>query len=1281
MKSNGSFIATAAWGCLVACIAFLSSSCSSVPVIERVTASRDALCSSTTLSTAPPSPIAPGGQVTLAATASCNGATAEFLFAYQWPSNPSHVVTIQNWSTQASVLWDTAAVPPGNYVVNVYSRTLGNTNSESSASIGSFMIGSVCSAVTLSASPPVPAGGALPLGTQVNLSASATCNGATPEYQFYYIPPGTANYVQIGAAGSWGGASAALSTAGLGSGLYSFYVRARGVGNQASNYESQAYTSNYALGAVCLNAHLSAVPASPQLPGTAITLSASSTCVNGATAQYHFLYKESAETSYHDVQSGYDGSSTVWNTTGLSPSTYQVQVYARGTGNASIAEGYDIANYLISPQLTLSAGGVAKMNIVHRTGASQYTVDAANELKKYLDLITGANFTIVPNGTVSTPGILVGTFENDFATLPLASQLPTATATNWADIDHTYKEAYVVQIAPPSQLWLIGKTDVAVSHAVTRFLQQLGCRWFFQGSNWEVVSTAPGGNLSYSGDPIVDKPAMVYRGLSGLAMSDPSDGPGNVRNGDDEDAWRRRNFLAYAALGNNSLNLAFAQVSWSGASDNAFIPYTNKNPNDPNWFNFGGSTPPDDSTHPPPYNRYGWLTPSNPHKTIEVGNPEVLAKYWTWQTAYVIPASRWTSIDATSVEPGDGYAQIGTQNSISSAPDDGNDSDQMGVLATDVAQRLAASSDPTLNRKYVTMLGGYSHSVPPRAQLAPNVYVAAMDYEGAAIGGFEDFNALLDGWYNKGAKLAVWHNLSFPSGLSNLGNHYSQTISGSSPDYPSDSVALARSFTGYAAHHVTAAVFESTDDFGAHGLGYYLASKLMWNPNADVSSIRQDFFTLAFGPAAQDMRGYYDLLDPKDHPLLFDKDLMSRLYALLASASANAGGDPKVLARINDLKAYMHHNALWWQIYRADHNSQTQMQLVKDLLAWDYRTRWSYMNAFNNDLSIVVPAASQQFGASPDWQTGPEVSWRANGAALSQTEIDAAFTADESYFAPAAPFGPGSPVQVTFTGDPVGVTFPGPSQPLGLNDGSKPVQIALYTSGASTSVSLMVNVGQNSDRTRPAPPAVVTLMDGTNNQVVGTRTVPAGPQGNTAFINVTFTGLKNQTGYIATVNGYGASTWITNPFDTPMAQVLDQVYRANISCPATGLFFYVPKGTLTVQYTWNRGQLTFGGDALAMPIVPHRMWACKGPDYSTCGTQTPSSNLEAISYKGSTSITSYSEPLAVTVPPGDDGKLWYVTGLEASQLWFYNVPNYVSDSPSAMMVPRDVANRDHLALR
>jgi hypothetical protein len=294
-----------------------------------------------------------------------------------------------------------------------------------------------------------------------------------------------------------------------------------------------------------------------------------------------------------------------------------------------------------------------------------------------------------------------------------------------------------------------------------------------------------------------------------------------------------------------------------------------------------------------------------------------------------------------------------------------------------------------------------------------------------------------------------------------------------------------------------------------------------------VDALRSDFFEKAFGAAKTNMQNYYDLFDPKGQPQLVGKDLMAQAYAYLTAATADAGSDSAVIARINDIKCYMHHNALWWQIYRVESNSDAQKQLVRDLLSLDYRIRSSYMAYWDEDLhdaNGAIPAAITQFGAAADWSaTDAGATWRAVSTYPTQDEIDTWFAADTAYFTP------DSVTQLTWSGQPEAVsdfnTMSGATQgaPRRLNGPmGKPYTLALYTPTGTTSLTLSFNVGQSNTATAPASPLTITLTDAVTGASYGTQTVNPGASGSSAYQDVTFSSLPEKTGILAAVNDFGS---------------------------------------------------------------------------------------------------------------------------------------------------------------
>jgi hypothetical protein len=99
------------------------------------------------------------------------------------------------------------------------------------------------------------------------------------------------------------------------------------------------------------------------------------------------------------------------------------------------------------------------------------------------------------------------------------------------------------------------------------------------------------------------------------------------------------------------------------------------------------------------------------------------------------------------------------------------------------------------------------------------------------------------------------------------------------------------------------------------------------------------------------------------------------------------------------------------------------------------------------------------------------------------------------------------------------------------------------------------------------------------------------------------------------------------------------------------LYFYVPKGTKTIQY-YCRGS--------------HSVYPPQGTG------------------RGRTLIPKLPRHIArvneIPVPAGEDGKLWSLK-YNVRQPWFFNIPNVLSTSPQTILLPRELALKDGLLSR
>ena len=121
-------------------------------------------------------------------------------------------------------------------------------------------------------------------------------------------------------------------------------------------------------------------------------------------------------------------------------------------------------------------------------------------------------------------------------------------------------------------------------------------------------------------------------------------------------------------------------------------------------------------------------------------------------------------------------------------------------------------------------------------------------------------------------------------------------------------------------------------NWATDGLNYYVLARLLWNPDLSVEEIVAQYCSRGFGPAAREIRAYFDLvesvtdrvsglardrgLDPYrvlSSRLLelegYSPEILSRMHRHLVAARRLAAADRRLLARINFL-------AVGWQYAR-----------------------------------------------------------------------------------------------------------------------------------------------------------------------------------------------------------------------------------------------------------------------------------------------------------------------------------------------------------------------------
>jgi len=93
---------------------------------------------------------------------------------------------------------------------------------------------------------------------------------------------------------------------------------------------------------------------------------------------------------------------------------------------------------------------------------------------------------------------------------------------------------------------------------------------------------------------------------------------------------------------------------------------------------------------------------------------------------------------------------------------------------------------------------------------------------------------------------------------------------------------------------------EASDGWGAFGLMMWLMAELTWDSDSDWDDLLGDFYTKAFGPAADNMQSYFESIRT------IDNYAMKQAINYLDAAETNAAGNAAVLERIRYLQNYFY---------------------------------------------------------------------------------------------------------------------------------------------------------------------------------------------------------------------------------------------------------------------------------------------------------------------------------------------------------------------------------------
>jgi hypothetical protein len=424
-------------------------------------------------------------------------------------------------------------------------------------------------------------------------------------------------------------------------------------------------------------------------------------------------------------------------------------------------------------------------------------------------------------------------------------------------------------------VWFVGATEVAVGHAVWNFLYRLGYRQYFPGQNWELVPSLP--KLDATLD-LFSTPDYLTRKIWFQYGT-------FKENGAQYEAWCVKNRIK------SSFNLRNAHMYNDIVNQNksAF------------------------ESHP---EYYALWKGSRSSPKLCISNPGLRQLAVDFVLRWF---EKYPMEDSCSIEPtdGDGWCECEECAKL------GIISNRTALLANEVAAAVQAKYGSS---KYLGMLAYFKHSDPPTFPVNPQVIVTVCTRMAMTDLSVDE---LISGWARQGAKMGLYDYWSVNTWHRDL------------PGYPGGSRIndMAKALPDLHRQGVRFFSAESGDNWGPCGLGYYLASRFLWDVSeaGRTKELRSEFIRLCFKKASKPMDEFYDLIDGGNRSLQLD-DIIGQMYRRLDEAH-KLETDPGVLARIDELVQYTRYVELYRAYEALKAVKGPRQQVLDELLTYICRIR------------------------------------------------------------------------------------------------------------------------------------------------------------------------------------------------------------------------------------------------------------------------------------------------------------------------------------------------------
>jgi hypothetical protein len=408
---------------------------------------------------------------------------------------------------------------------------------------------------------------------------------------------------------------------------------------------------------------------------------------------------------------------------------------------------------------------------------------------------------------------------------------------------------------------------------------------------------------------------------------------------------------------------------------------------------------------------------------------------------------------------------------------------------------------------------------------------------------------------------------------------------------------------------------ESIFGTGAMGIAWYVSSRLLWDPQADVSALLKEFYERCFGPAAPVMKR---MLERWSDGFTLATHELALSYRDLQEARRLAAADPLILSRIDDFATYVRYLQLWYEYQETKTASPERAAAARDLVTWIWRTYASGMVSSFRMYQLITARYEKDAGLAKDFdpKDAGAAGW-ASGTPPTSAEV-AQFITDGI-----AKFQPLAFEARKYSGDLVPLTAGGAP-----GEFSKPLMVgstAEFDFEASPEVkSLPLKIKVFNKPT--AHPDKVQVFN-TEGQSIFDQALPANGEERDISISLPKPGR------------YHLRVFDQKTIFSIQAPDLVPLVTSGFTSPGLSerLYFYVPKGLRKI--------------ALYAPgAIPLKIWDGSG---------------KPVTYQGTKLIV-------VDVPEGQDGRAWSCAGYKSyTPIRCLNVPQSFAFFADTLLVPKE----------